>query len=127
MSKSMAVFVQEANVLCGRGFALVEYEIEGGRTYHSADLFTSRAAAERDLKRMVAISLFEDDEYRVTDLTLHADGSLFDDKGREVVSHLASQNHQTVEEVKTCLRHFYDEEQSRLQRKSETSSEGPGF
>ncbi|WP_274644368.1 hypothetical protein [Pseudomonas serbica] len=127
MSKTMVVYGLEADTLCGRGFSLTEYDLETGKNYNTLELFTSRKAADKDLKDEIKSGHLEVGDFEVSELILHADGSLFDDVGREVVSHLASQNNQTEAEVKTCLRDFYEAEQARLQRKPEASSEGPSF
>lgn len=127
MSKTMLVYALEADTLCGRGFSLIEGELESGKKYDTVALFTSRKAADKDLKDEIKSGHLETGDFTVSELILHADGSLIDDVGREVVSHLASQNNQTVEEVKTCLKDFYDNEQVKLQRKAEANSSGPSI
>lgn len=125
MTKPISVFAHEANQAVGRGFTLTEYQLKSGERYNTVALFKTQAEAEADLQEEIDGEYLEEGDYDVTQLFIHADGSAFDTAGREVISHLAWQNNQSADEVKTCLKGFYQEEERRIRHEADASNDGP--
>lgn len=125
MTKPITVFVHEANQLAGRGFSLTEYNLQSGQLYNSAAIFKTKDEAESDLQEEIDGGYLEEGDFDVTELLIHADGSAFDVAGVEVISHLAFQNNQTADEVKACLKGYYQEEERRIRHEADASVGGP--
>jgi hypothetical protein len=125
MTKPLSAFAQEAHQLMGRGFALTEYALQSGQRYNTVALFETRAEAEADLKSEVERGYLEEGGYEVVELLIFADGSVEDLDGKEVVSNLAWQNTQSANEVKECIKGYYQEEERRRRHGLEAFSDGP--
>lgn len=125
MTKPISVFAHEANQVVGRGFTLTEYELKNGERYNTVALFKTKAEADADLQEEIDGEYIEEGELEVTELLIHSDGSAFDTAGFEVVSHLAWQNNQSADEVKACLKGFYQEEERRIRHEADASNDGP--
>ena len=125
MTKPISVFAQEAEQAVGRGFSLTEYTLKNGERYNTVALFKTQEEADSDLQEEIDDGYLEEGDYGVTELLIHADGSAFDVVGREVISHLAWQNNQTADEVKACLKGYYQEEERRIRHEADASVDGP--
>lgn len=125
MTKPISVFAHEADQAVGRGFTLTEYTLKNGERYNTVALFKTREEADLDLQEEIDGEYLEEGDYGVTELLIHADGSAFDVAGKEVISHLAWQNNQSEDEVKACLKGFYQEENRRIRHEADASADGP--
>lgn len=125
MTKPISVFAHETPQAVGRGFSLTDYTLQSGQHYNSVALFRTKAEAEADLAGEIEEGFIEEGELDVTELLIHADGSVFDTFGFEVVSHLSRQNNQTPEQVKECIKGYYQEEERRIRHEADASADGP--
>lgn len=125
VTKPISVFAQESPQLIGRGFSLSEYNLQSGQLYNTVALFRTKAEAEADLADEIEEGYIEEGEFHVTELLIHADGSVFDTFGFEVLSHLSWQNNQTPDQVKECIKGYYQEEERRIRHEADASADGP--
>lgn len=125
MTNPITVFVHESRQMFGRGFSLTEYNLKSGQVYNTVGIFKTKGEAEEDLQDEIEGGYLEEGEFDVTELMIHADGSAYDVAGAEVISHLASQNNQSEDEVKSCLKGYYQEEERRIRHEADASVDGP--
>lgn len=127
MAKPITQYTLETDVLCGRGFTITEDILQNGFKYDGFVLYDTQASAQAELDEDIEDGMIEEDEICVTEVLLHADGSIFDTFGQELASHMALQNSQTIEQVKAGLAQYYTDAERRLRHAAEPASEGPGM
>jgi hypothetical protein len=125
VAKPIIQYTLETDVLCGRGFTLVEETLQSGFKYDGFVLYDTQASAQAELDEDIKDGMIEEDEISVIEVVVHADGSIFDSFGQELASHMAMQNNQTIEQVKAGLAQYYTEAERRLRHAAEAVSEGP--
>jgi len=112
----------------GRGFSLRVYASKGRVVHLSMPcLYDTLDTAQEIVDEILENGRLDYDEIIVTPTILHGDGRLFDDAGNELLSHIAKQTVQSVEQVKEGFAVFYAENERRLRHAAEAASEGPGL